>query len=139
MFKFIRDWQDRRLKKRMERIFCSYVLDCDIDVKGCVSALGAKEIAWWRIDGKKNPLPPEWQEGTTPKMITDINHKNESNMKNFKSIAFFLILAIIAFGLICGIGFCAYSGQYLYTGALVVVAIACVPTAKMVWKKMWEE
>lgn len=139
MFKFIRDWQDKRLKKRMERIFCSYVLDCDIDVKGCVSALGAKEIAWWRINGKKKPLPPEWQEGTTPKMITDINHKNESNMKNFKSIAFFLILAIIAFGLICGIGFCAYSGQYLYTGALVVVAIACVPTAKMVWKKMWEE
>lgn len=139
MIKFIRDWQDRRLKKRMERIFCNYVLDCDIDVKGCVSALGAKEIAWWRIDGKKNSLPPEWQEGTTPKMITDINHKNESNMKNFKSIAFFLILAIIAFGLICGIGFCAYSGQYLYTGALVVVAIACVPTAKIVWKKMWEE
>ena len=139
MIKYIRDWQDRRLKKRMERIFCSYVLDCDIDVKGCVSALGAKEIAWWRINGKKKPLPPEWQEGTTPKMITDINHKNESNMKNFKSIAFFLILAIIAFGLICGIGFCTYSGQYLYTGALVVVAIACVPTAKMVWKKMWEE
>lgn len=139
MFKFIRDWQDRRLKKRMERIFCSYVLDCDIDVKGCVSALGAKEISWWRIDGKKKPLPLEWQEGTTPKMITDINHKNESNMKNFKSIAFFLILAIIAFGLICGIGFCAYSGQYLYTGALVVVAIACVPAAKMAWKKMWEE
>lgn len=139
MFKYIRDWQDRRLKKRMERIFCSYVLDCDIDVKGCVSALGAKEIAWWRINGKKKPLPPEWREGTTPKMITDINNKNESNMKNFKSIAFFLILAIIAFGLICGIGFCIYSGQYLYTAALVVVAIACVPTAKMVWKKMWEE
>ena len=139
MFKFIRDWQDRRLKKRMERIFCDYKLDCSIYVKGYVAALGAEEHEWSDIDDIIKPLPPEWQEGTTPKMITDINHKNESNMKNFKSIAFFLILAIIAFGLICGIGFCIYSGQYLYTAALVVVAIACVPTAKMVWKKMWEE
>lgn len=60
-------------------------------------------------------------------------------MKNFKSIAFFLVLAIIAFGLICGIGYCASNGQYLYTVALVVVALACIPTAKLVWKKMWEE
>lgn len=60
-------------------------------------------------------------------------------MKNFKSIAFFLVLAIIAFGLICGIGYCASNGQYLYTAALVVVALACIPTAKLVWKKMWEE
>ena len=140
MFKFIRDWQDKRLKKRMERIFCDYKLDCSIYVKGCVAALGAEEHEWSDIDNTIiKHFPPEWQEGITPKMITNINHKNESNMKNFKSLAFFLILAIIAFGLICGIGFCAYSGQYLYTGALVVVAIACVPTAKMVWKKMWEE
>lgn len=140
MIKYIRDWQDRRLKKRIERIFNNNVLDCNINVKGYVAAIGADETAWWRINDKKKPLPLEWQEGITPKMIRDdINHKNKSNMKNFKSIAFFLILAIIAFGLICGIGFCTYSGQYLYTGALVVVAIACIPAAKMVWKKMWEE
>lgn len=60
-------------------------------------------------------------------------------MKNFKSIAFFLVLAVIAFGLICGIYFAAYSGQYLYTAALVVVGIAVIPTAKWLWKKMWED
>ncbi len=60
-------------------------------------------------------------------------------MKNFKSIAFFLVLAVIAFGIICGIGFTAYSGEYLYTAALVVVGIAVIPTAKELWKKMWEE
>ena len=60
-------------------------------------------------------------------------------MKNFKSIAFFLVLAIIAFGIICGIGFTMYSGQYLYAFALLVVGLACVPMAKWLWKKMWEE
>ncbi len=60
-------------------------------------------------------------------------------MKNFKSIAFFLVLAVIAFGLICGIYFTAYSGQYLYMAALVVVGIAVIPTAKWLWKKMWED
>lgn len=59
-------------------------------------------------------------------------------MKNFKSIAFLLILAIIAFGLICGIGYTFDNGQYLYAAALVVVAIACIPTAKWIWKKMWQ-
>lgn len=60
-------------------------------------------------------------------------------MKNFKSIAFFLVLAIIVFGIICGIGFTVFSGQYLYTAALVVVGIAVIPTAKWLWKKMWED
>jgi len=60
-------------------------------------------------------------------------------MKNFKSIAFFIVLAVIAFGLIAGIGTCLYNGEYLFAAALVVVALACIPTAKWVWKKMWEE
>ena len=60
-------------------------------------------------------------------------------MKNFKSIAFFLVLAVIAFGLIAGIGTCLYNGEYLFAAALAVVALACIPTAKWLWGKMWEE
>lgn len=57
-------------------------------------------------------------------------------MKNFKNIAFFLVLAIIVFGLIYGIGITAYYGNYFATIALIVVAVAVYPTAKAVWKKM---
>lgn len=60
-------------------------------------------------------------------------------MKNFKSIAFFLVLAIICFGLISGIGFCVSNAEYLYALALAVVIIAVIPAAKWLWKKMWEE
>lgn len=60
-------------------------------------------------------------------------------MENFKSIAFFLALVVIVFGLITGIGTCLYQGEYLFAAALIVVAVACYPTAKWVWKKMWEE
>lgn len=67
------------------------------------------------------------------------NYYKINVMKNFKSIAFFLVLAIIAFALIAGIGTCLYNGEYLFAAALVVVAVACYPTAKWVWKKMWEE
>ena len=134
MFKFIRDWQDRRLKKRMERIFCSYVLDCDIDVKGCVSALGAKEISWWRINGKKKPLPPEWQEGTTPKMITDINHKNESNMKKY----FVALLWLVAYavGLVGGVGYAAYSGAWVIAICVVLLGVMAFPKVKEAFKML---
>ena len=132
MFKYIRDWQDRRLKKRMERIFCSYVLDCDIDVKGCVSALGAKEISWWRIDGKKKPLPLEWQEGTTPKMITDINHKNESNMKKY--FVALLWLVAYAMGLVGGVGYAAYSGAWVIAICVILLGVMAFPKAKEVFK-----
>lgn len=137
MIKYIRDWQDRRLKKRMERIFCSYVLDCDIDVKGCVSALGAKEIAWWRINGKKNPLPPEWQEGTTPKMITDINHKNESNMKKY----FVALLWLVAYavGLVGGVGYAAYSGAWIIAICVVLLGVMAFPKAKEAFKVLSNE
>jgi hypothetical protein len=60
-------------------------------------------------------------------------------MKNFKSIAFFSVLAIVAFGLICGIAFTVFNGEYLYAIALVVVGICVIPTAKKLWKKMWNE
>ena len=132
MFKYIRDWQDRRLKKRMERVFCSYVLDCDIDVKGCVSALGAKEISWWRIDGKKKPLPLEWQEGTTPKMITDINHKNESNMKKY--FVALLWLVAYAMGLVGGVGYAAYSGAWVIAICVILLGVMAFPKAKEVFK-----
>lgn len=60
-------------------------------------------------------------------------------MENFKSIAFFLVLAVIAFGLIAGIGTCLYNGEYLFAAALAVVAVVLVPTAKWLWGKMLEE
>ena len=134
MFKFIRDWQDRRLKKRMERIFCSYVLDCDIDVKGCVSALGAKEIAWWRINGKKKPLPLEWQEGTTPKMIMDINHKNKSNMKKyFVALGW---LAVYLLGVIGGVGYAAYSGAWVIAVCAALLGVMAFPKVKEAFKML---
>ena len=137
MIKYIRDWQDRRLKKRMERIFCSYVLDCDIDVKGCVSALGAKEISWWRIDGKKKPLPPEWQEGTTTKMITDINHKNKINMKKY----FVALLWLVAYavGLIGGVGYAAYSGAWVIAICVILLGVMAFPKAKEAFKVLSNE
>ena len=132
MIKYIRDWQDRRLKKRMERIFCNYVMDCDIDVKGCVSALGAKEISWWRINGKKKPLPPEWQEGTTPKMITDINHKNKIKMKKY----FVALLWLVAYavGLVGGVGYAAYCGAWVIAICVVLLGIMAFPKAKEAFK-----
>ena len=135
MFKFIRDWQDRRLKKRMERIFCSYVLDCDIDVKGCVSALGAKEIAWWRINGKKKPLPLEWQEGITPKMIRDdINHKNKIKMKKyFVALGW---LAAYAVGLVGGVGYAAYSGAWVIAICVILLGIMAFPKVKEAFKML---
>ena len=133
MIKYIRDWQDRRLKKRMERIFCNYVLDCDIDVKGCVSALGAKEIAWWRINGKKKPLPLEWQEGITPKMIRDdINHKNESSMKKYFVALLWLI--VYAVGLVGGVGYAAYSGAWVIAICVVLLGVMAFPKAKEAFK-----
>ena len=132
MIKYIRDWQDRRLKKRMGRIFCNYVLDCDIDVKGCVSALGAKEISWWRIDDKKKPLPLEWQEGTTTKMITDINHKNESNMKKYFVALLWLIVYLV--GLVGGVGYAAYSGAWVIAICVVLLGVMAFPKAKEAFK-----
>ena len=137
MIKYIRDWQDRRLKKRMERIFCNYVLDCDIDVKGCVSALGAKEISWWRIDDKKKPLPLEWQEGTTTKMITDINHKNESNMKKYFVALLWLI--VYAVGLVGGVGYAAYSGAWVIAICVVLLGVMAFPKAKEAFKMLSNE
>ena len=135
MIKYIRDWQDRRLKKRMERIFCNYKLDCDIDVKGCVSALGAKEISWWRINDKKNPLPLEWQEGTTPKMIMDdINHKNKIKMKKY--FVALLWLAAYAVGLIGGVGYAAYSGAWVIAICVILLGIMAFPKAKEAFKML---
>lgn len=34
MFKFIQNWRDKRLKKRLERIFNNNVLDCNISISG---------------------------------------------------------------------------------------------------------
>lgn len=137
MIKYIRDWQDRRLKKRMERIFCSYVMDCDIDVKGCVSALGAKEISWWRINGKKKPLPLEWQEGTTTKMITDINHKNKINMKKY----FVALLWLVAYavGLVGGVGYAAYSGAWVIAICVILLGVMAFPKAKEAFKVLSNE
>lgn len=133
MFKFIRDWQDRRLKKRMERIFCSYVLDCDIDVKGCVSALGVKEIAWWRINSKKKPLPHEWQESNTPKMIMDdINHKNKIKMKKY--YVALLWLAAYAVGLVGGVGYAAYSGAWVIAICVVLLGVMAFPKVREAFK-----
>ena len=56
-----------------------------------------------------------------------------------KGILFFLVLAVIAFALIGGIGTCLYYKQYQFAAALAVVAIVLVPTSKWVWKKMWSE
>lgn len=135
MFKFIRDWQDRRLKKRMERIFCSYVLDCDIDVKGCVSALGAKEISWWRINGEKKPLPLEWQESNTPKMIMDdINHKNKIKMKKY-FVAFFW-LAVYLLGVIGGVGYAAYSGAWVIAVCAALLGVMAFPKVKEAFKML---
>lgn len=117
----------------MERIFCSYVLDCDIDVKGCVSALGAKEIAWWRINGKKKPLPLEWQEGTTPKMIMDdINHKNKIKMKKY----FVALLWLVAYavGLVGGVGYAAYSGAWVIAICVILLGVMAFPKAKEAFK-----
>lgn len=138
MFKYIRDWQDRRLKKRMERIFCSYVLDCDIDVKGCVSALGAKEISWWRINDKKNPLPLEWQEGITPKMIRDdINHKNKIKMKKyFVALGW---LAVYLLGVIGGVGYAAYSGAWVIAICVIMLGVMAFPKAKEAFKVLSNE
>lgn len=34
MFKFIQNWRDKRLKKRLERMFNNNVLDCNISITG---------------------------------------------------------------------------------------------------------
>lgn len=34
MFKFIQNWRDKRLKKRLERVFNNNVLDCNISISG---------------------------------------------------------------------------------------------------------
>lgn len=133
MFKFIRDWQDRRLKKRMERIFCSYTLNCDIEVKGYVAALGAKEHEWSNIDGTIKPLPHEWQESNTPKMIMDdINHKNKIKMKKY--YVALLWLAAYAVGLVGGVGYAAYSGAWVIAICVVLLGVMAFPKVREAFK-----
>lgn len=133
MFKFIRDWQDRRLKKRMERIFCDYKLDCNIYVKGCVAALGAEEHEWSNIDDTIKPLPLEWQEGITPKMIRDdINHKNKIKMKKY--FVALLWLAAYAVGLVGGVGYAAYSGAWVIAICVILLGVMAFPKAKEAFK-----
>lgn len=134
MFKYIRDWQDRRLKKRMERIFCSNILDCNINVKGYVAAVGAKEHEWSNIDGTIKPLPPEWQESTTPKMTKDINYKNKVKMKKY-FVAFFW-LAVYLLGVIGGVGYAAYSGAWVIAVCAALLGVMAFPKVKEAFKML---
>jgi len=58
-------------------------------------------------------------------------------MKNLKSIGYFLVLALIAFGLIAATCLCASQGYWFYALCLVLAGAAAVPTAVWLWKKMW--
>ena len=82
MFKCIQNWKDKRLKKRIERIFNNNVLDCNINVKGYVAAVGADETAWWRIDGTMEDKKPNQSFGGGS--IPNDSHKEFEQETTFK-------------------------------------------------------
>ena len=82
MFKFIQNWRDRRLKKRIERIFNNNVLDCNFAVKGYCSVIGADETAWWRIDGTMEDKKPNQSLGGGN--IPNDSHKEFEQETTFK-------------------------------------------------------
>lgn len=59
-------------------------------------------------------------------------------MKYFKNIGILVLLFVAAFGLICGIGYCLYSGEWLYAIGVAVLGALCVPFGIKLFKKMNE-
>lgn len=58
-------------------------------------------------------------------------------MKNFKNIIVAVILIVAAFGLIGGVGYTLYYGDWLLSLVYIILGILAFPQAKTLFASLW--